>query len=439
LATSGLLTACAPVLPPTQVSAQVAPQWQAPLPHQGSVAALSQWWQAQGDALLVELIDAAQVASPTVAQAQARMASMRANLATANAALQPAWTAQAGVSRGVTQPAVPLATTWQGGVQAAWELDVVGASRALSQAAQGQLEASAAQWHDARVAVAAEVASLYASYGQCTQQLALARQEADSWQHTARLTALNAGAGFVAAEAAALASANAATARSRLTSQQATCDVGLKLLVALTALPEPELREKLTVAPVKIAQTAIFSIASVPAQTLSQRPDVIAAEREVVLASAQVGAAMAQRWPRLSLSGSIGALRVGTGGAASQMSTWSLGPLGLSLPIFDGGQAAAGEQAARAHYDATVLAYRAKVRQAVSEVEQALVRLHSAESRRDDAQAALDALVQSLAATQTRVAQGLASGLALEEARRAALAGESAPAGAATGAAPMLD
>lgn len=68
---AGLLGACAGVLPPTQVSAPVADAWVAPLPHQGSVVALTQWWQRQGDPLLVELIAAAQVHSPSVAQALA--------------------------------------------------------------------------------------------------------------------------------------------------------------------------------------------------------------------------------------------------------------------------------------------------------------------------------------------------------------------------------
>jgi outer membrane protein TolC len=52
------LSGCANFMPPTQVDAQVAPQWEAPLPHQGTVGALAQWWQQQGDPVLVELIEA---------------------------------------------------------------------------------------------------------------------------------------------------------------------------------------------------------------------------------------------------------------------------------------------------------------------------------------------------------------------------------------------
>lgn len=180
LAGTLLLSACAGFMPPTQVASEVAAAWQAPLPHDGTVTHLAQWWQAQGDPLLVELITAAQAASPSVSQALARMAVARTNQAQARSALLPNLSAQAGVARGVSQPGFPVATTTQIGVQAAWELDVVGANRAVSDAARANLEGSQAQWHDARVSVAAEVANLYYSVSTCTRQLALAQRDAAS-------------------------------------------------------------------------------------------------------------------------------------------------------------------------------------------------------------------------------------------------------------------
>jgi len=65
------LGACSITMPATQVDAPVTAQWQAPLPHQGTVGSLAQWWQQQGDPVLVELIEAAQAVSPSVAQAMA--------------------------------------------------------------------------------------------------------------------------------------------------------------------------------------------------------------------------------------------------------------------------------------------------------------------------------------------------------------------------------
>jgi len=423
---AGLLSGCAAVLPPTQVAAPVADAWVAPLPHQGSVAALADWWQRQDDPLLLALIEAAQSVSPSMAQALARIDAARANQAAANAALLPNLMAQASVSRGVGQPEVPLASTVQGGLQASWELDLVGAHRAVSQAAQSQLEATQALWHAARVSVAAEVAHQYHRLRSCHRQLALAERDAQSRQQTARLSAISAQAGFVAASVAALARASAAEASSRATQQRAACALDTKALVALTAVAEPDLEQKLALALMDKTQAAIFNIANVPAQVVLQRPDVYAAARDVVLASAQVGSAIAQQWPRLSLSGSIGGLRTRTGGNNTDLSTWSFGPLGLSLPLFDAGQRAAQVTAAQASYQSVVMVYQGKVRQAVREVEEALVALHSGQARASDAQVATQGFAESLAATQSRYDQGLASLLELEEARRSALATESA-------------
>ena len=420
------IAGCANLMPPTQVDAQVAPQWQAPLPHQGTVGALTQWWQRQGDPLLVELIDAAQAVSPTVAQALARVESARATRTSANAALLPSLDAAASASRGVSQPNVPVATTQTLGLQAAWELDLVGANRAVSHAADAQLQGSQAQWHDARVSVAAEVANTYYSLSTCQQLLTVARQDAASRQETAHLTALSAQAGFAAPANAALARASAAEGNNRVTQQAAACDLNIKALVALTGLAEPDLRQKMAVALIQPAQAAPFFIATVPAQTLTQRPDVFAAERDVVVASAQVGAAKAQRYPRLTLNGSIGAIRYTSEGSQTDLTTWSFGPLALTMPLFDAGQRAAKVQASEANYTQAVAVYRAKVRQAVREVEEALVNLQSAQDRKLNADVASTGYAESLQATQIRYHQGLASLVELEDARRTALAAQSA-------------
>ena len=156
---------------------------------------------------------------------------------------------------------------------------------------------------------------------------------------------------------------------------------------------------------------------------------MFAAERDVVVASAQVGSAKAQRLPRLSLNGSIGAMRVSSGGVDQDVSTWSLGPLAVSLPLFDGGARAAAVTSSEANYQAVVVTYQAKVRNAVREVEEALVNLQSTEARSQDATVSTQGYAESLAATQSRFGQGLASLVELEDARRNALASESAQLG----------
>jgi NodT family efflux transporter outer membrane factor (OMF) lipoprotein len=423
-----LVSGCAIVMPAPKVDAEPAVQWQAPLPHGGAVSDLSQWWQAQGDAALVAFIEAAQQVSPGVAQALARIESARANQAQASGTLLPQVNAQVAAQRGITQPGVPLATTLTGGLQAGWELDLVGANRAVTKAAQSQVQGTQALWHDARVSVAAEVANVYYGERHCRTQLELLRKDAASRAETARLVGISAKAGFVSAGDGALALGAAADSAARVTQQATSCDMNVKALVALTGLPEPDVRKKLDAALAKPAQIAPFSIAAVPAQTVAQRPDVFAAERDVAVASAQVGSAKAQRYPRLTLQGSIGAMRTTSYGVETNLDTWSFGPLALTLPIFDGGQRVANVAAAQANYTQAVSAYKARVRNAVREVEEALLTLQSTSARQADVDTAVAGFNQSLQATQTRHSQGLASLMELEDARRQALSAQSAQA-----------
>lgn len=421
-----LMSACAVVMPPSQVDSEVVDQWHAPLPHQGAVRELSQWWQQQGDNVLVEFIQAAQNVSPTLAAAVSRVESARASQVAAGAVLLPQVSASVGSSRGVSQPAVPVATTLQGGFQAAWELDLVGANRAVSKAALAQLEGTQAQWHDARVSVAAEVAQVYYGLTSCYQQLEVTRNDAASRAQTAQVSELGVKSGFVAPSTASLASASAAEGRARVNQQLATCDVSIKALVALTALPEAKVRQKTLSAQAAHFKVVGFAVQGVPAQTITQRPDIFAAERDVLVASAQVGSAKAQRFPRLTLNGSIGALRYSSMGVETNLDTWSFGPLALSLPIFDGGQRAANVELAQVRYAEAVSVYRAKVRQAVREVEEALVNLHSTQARALDAEVATKGYAESFQATKIRYEQGFASLTDLEDSRRVTLAAESA-------------
>lgn len=417
-----LLSACASLAPEERVEARTPAQWVAPLPHQGSIAALSEWWEAQRDPLLVDLIRTAQEVSPTVSSALARVESQRAQQAAAEAKLLPSLNAQTSLRRGIALPGSALATRTDAGLQASWELDWLGANRQALRAAGGRLEGSAAQWHEARVSVAAEVAQLYYNLRSCRRQAELLRQDAESRAQTARLVELSARAGWSASAEAATAQASAAQSRSRLTQQLAQCDIQIKGLVALTAWEESALRARLPADPEAETPTAPFAIASLPAQLVSQRPDVYAAEREVVWAAAQVGSAQAARLPRLSLDGSITAVRLANGGGSQDYTLWTLGPLALDLPIFDAGQRRAAVDSARAAYRDAVVAYQGRVRQAVREVEEALVNLRAGDERLSDTQLAADGYARALAATSARHAQGMASLLELEDARRSAVA-----------------
>ncbi len=421
-----LFAACATSTPPRAVVMNPPPQWYAPLPHNGNLTELSQWWRQQGDPLLAQLIESAQAVSPSVASAQSRIEQARATRIAAGAALLPTLDATASVSRASAQPPLPMNTTSQVALQSSWEIDLFGANRADRDAAQARWESARAAWHDARVSVAAEVANQYFSLRACEKLLTIAVSDAASRAETSRLTDLSAKAGFQSPATAALARASAAEGNARVTQQRALCDIDMKALVALTAISEPELRQKIAAAVSPPEQPAPIAISSLPAQTVTQRPDVFAAEREVAAASAEVGGARAQRLPRMSLSGSIGKANVRSGGVSTDLSTWSIGPLALSLPLFDGGRRAANVDAALARYEETATNYRARVRQAVREVEEALVLLQSTGARSDDARTAAEGYRASFNATLERYQNGLASLVELEDSRRTHLAAENA-------------
>ena len=110
-------------------------------------------------------------------------------------------------------------------------------------------------------------------------------------------------------------------------------------------------------------------------------------------------------------------------GPAFSLTTWSIGP-SLVLPLFDGGRRTANVEAAKAHYAASEAVYRAKVRDAVREVEEALVRLDSAAARDADTVTSARGYRANLAAAQARLQAGLGSMLELEEARRLSIAAD---------------
>lgn len=400
--------------------------WQAPAPHGGSPSELARWWRQFDDPLLPELIEDAQAASPTLAAARARIEDARAGAVAAGAALQPRVDAVASLGRGKQDLRTPLATSATGGLQAAWEIDLFGAGAAAREAAQARLAGAAASWHDARVSLAAEVANGYLQLRACEAQRQQAELDAASREQSERLTELSARAGFQAPSAAALARASAAQGRALLAVQRAQCDVLVKSLVALTARDEAALRGALAAAAGRLPQPAQLGISALPAELLAQRPDVRQAELELRAAVADRRQADADRLPRIALAGTIGAAAARVGGETLRGTTWTIGPLTVTLPIIDGGARAARSAAAEAREQAAVAAYQARLREAIREVEQALVQLASTGARSDDAQVAAAGFEASFRAAEVRQQGGLASLFELEDARRTAVAANEA-------------
>lgn len=427
---TAMLGACAG-LPPAGEDASPAPtgvpaQWQTLPPHGGRLSELSRWWQQFDDPLLAQLVDTAQAVSPTLAAARTRIAQARATHVAAGAALGPTLDATASASRGRQDLTAPLGSATAAGLQAAWEIDLFGSRAAGLSAASARLTGAEAAWHEARVSLGAEVAGTYVGLRACEAQLAQTRLDAHSRAETARLTELAAKAGFQTPATAALARASAAQGSSLLTQQQAQCDLLVKSLVALTGLAEPALRNQLAARTARLPQPAQMAITHVPADMLTQRPDVFSAAREVVAASADLDQSQAQRYPRITLNGQITAARFSSAAGTLDGTVWSFGPVTVTLPLFDGGTRRANVEAARAREAEARVNYAARIRVAIREVEDALIALQSTAARGNDAQVATEGFAASYRATESRFRAGLASLFELEDARRSAVQAQGA-------------
>jgi NodT family efflux transporter outer membrane factor (OMF) lipoprotein len=424
-----------PILPPDS--------WIEPLPstqpHNGKVTNLKVWWQQFNDPVLIELIEAAQKVSPDIESAKARVVASQSALTVANSQLLPNVTAEASVSRSKSGSAFPstngsmvfpTTNTASIGANANWEIDVWGKNKASKNEEGAKLVASSALWHDARVIVASQTATQYANYRLCENLNIVAKKNAESSSETARLSDLTAKAGFLAPASASQTLAQAAEAANQQKKQALQCTLNIKSLVAITAIPEPELVAQLAKNNGVMPSPADIEVTEMPAGLLTQRPDVLNAERNVAAASFEIAANEAQRYPRLSLAGNIALSYDSFSRTFSKNKstldglTWSIGPLAVSLPIFDAGVRAANIQSAKAQYEASKITYESVVRNAVREVEEALAILNSTARRFDNASKAAEGFKISLEATEARNKASLGNLFELEEARRASLQSE---------------
>ena len=399
------------------------------LAHQGKLAELIHWWEHFQDPVLTRLLSAAETVNPNLADAKARIEEARANVVNADGAVLPSIDFSQGVKRSSSSfGATPFMwNQYSAGLQSSWEVDLFGGLARQQQAARSQLESRNAAWHDARVAVAVEVADAYLAYRYFEAQKQIMQADTVSRIESSRLTAIANEQGFYSQSEVALARASAAEGNKSVLQQTAQSERAIKSLVAMTAIEEPVLRQLLNPASdqsAKLPSPAKFTIDSLPANVLLQRPDVAAAERDVAEASANIGVQRSKQYPKLSLSGNITpTLQNINGGALLLAQTWAIGPT-LSLPLFDSGKRAADVEAAKAKYQAASSRFHSKVRTAVKEVEEALVRLNSADKILPEAQLAVEGYSTHFKAVQTLYQIGLGNLLNVEVARRQRLTAE---------------
>jgi NodT family efflux transporter outer membrane factor (OMF) lipoprotein len=421
--------------------------WSATAGNSNIAPPVANWWTGLRDPAVDTLVANAvggADASPTLLQALARIDEARAVLGQNAAARLPSVTANASFARlksqegnSVASPAIEFNSA-SAGPTLGWELDLFGRVRESVNSAQRLLAARTADADEARLTLAADIASQVLTLRACDYSRRVDEADIASREKTLVLTRLLLSSGFAARVDEARAASGLATARITLATQTETCSRDVNALVTLSGTTAAEVR-RLTAAPA--AATASTAAApgtaaqpaegvplppplavppaapALPAAVLARHPSVIAAEREVASAWADIGVARANRWPRIDLSAALTGQWLSAGGQSLHLNTWSLGP-NLTAPLFDGGAGAAGVSAAEARYRTALANLRAVVRSTVEEVENALVASASAATRGGPADDAVAAARVTLVANEAQWRAGSLSLFELEDARR---------------------
>lgn len=356
------------------------------------------------------------VAVANIEQARAQYRIQRANLL-------PAINASGGGSRGRTPASVSQTgqaeVTDQYSVSAgfsSYELDLFGRVRSLSEAALQSFFSTAETRRTVQISLISEVANAYLSLAADQDLLAITLDTLASREAGLDLNRKRFEAG--AASELDLRQAQTLTEQARSDAAVARAQVeqdrnALRLLVGAEVpadlLPNGDLQRVAVLADIP---------AGLPSDVLVRRPDVLAAERTLQSQNANIGAARAAFFPRISLTGSTGAISPELGdlfGAGTR--SWSFAPQ-VVLPIFAGGANIANLRGAEASRDAAVASYEKAVQTAFREVADAL----AVQSTINDRVAAQERLVEAAAVTQrltqARYDRGVDSYLALLDAQR---------------------
>lgn len=396
-------------------------------------ADIASFWRGFGDEALSTLVDRALAANGDVRIAQARLQEARADLGLANAQLLPDIGVSAGATRGVTPitqaPGLSRSdrtgTVYDAGFVANWELDFFGRNRRASESAAALVAASEAGLHAAHTAVAAEVARNYLELRGLQQRLQVADTSLVNQRESLRITEarLDAGRGtqLDIARARTLVENTEAT-RPAL---QAAIDRTIYRLATLSAQPPRALAA--TLAPVTaLPGLPVTDLAALPLGTtevwLARRPDLIAAERQLAAATASIGVAKADLYPRISLSGLLG-LNAATLGdlGRSESAIYSLGA-GLSWSVLDFGRVRSRIAASEARAQASLASYEQTVATALEETEGALTQFTRNAQRAERLDRAARSAEEAAELARLRYDAGVTDFLVVLDAEREVLA-----------------
>jgi outer membrane protein, multidrug efflux system len=427
------LAGCSTVAPYQKPALDLPQQWQESAPRTAERGA---WWKIYGDPALDALIDEAFRSNADLVVAAARVDEARGVLGEANSYFWPRIDAQASGSR--TEVSRRTATAFPGfprqfndyraALGVSYDIDLFGRLRGGAEAARAELAASEASRAAVRLALAAQVAKSYYAMQALDQQVALTRETVRLREDALDLQRKRFRGGVISEFELRQLEAETAAVRAQLPPlEQARETEEAALAVLLGRTPREVMESTIKVSQARAPASDADLVAPVlpeglPSELLLRRPDLVAAERQLAAAHAQIGVARAEMFPSISLTGSLGR-------ESAQLSDLFTGPagianiaLGLAQPIFAGGRLQARTEQAEARERQALAQYQQAIRNAFGEVRSALaVQARSRESF--DAQSAREqALGDTLRLALLRYQNGVASQLDVIDAERGLLA-----------------
>lgn len=400
-----------------------------------------QWWTAFNDPTLDDLIARAQTGNLDVRQAAARVLEARAQARVVharggpslNASAQAAYTrlsenslpaglanlgggGQSGGGSPIGLPGEDFAT-FQAGFDASWELDLFGGQRRANEAAGARTEAAVWSQRDAEVMLAAEVARTYQQYRALQRRIALADQVLASQRDQLDFMRVRARNGLTTTLDERSQQRRLDQASAQREDLLADADARVHALGTLLGLAPAALAGELAT-PSAAAPAALDIPPGLPSALLQRRPDIRAAERKLAAATADIGVATAELYPKLSLTG---ALQLASRSLATSLESGSIFANGagrLSVPLIGGGKH---ETVAlrRVQADEALLSYQAVVLGALREVEDALTRLGADRRKVEELRASVAAAQDAAQTAQVRQHNGLVAMADVLQARQA--------------------
>ncbi|RKE39906.1 NodT family efflux transporter outer membrane factor (OMF) lipoprotein [Paraburkholderia sp. BL23I1N1] len=378
-------------------------------------SAMPMWWQQFRSEPLDRLVKQALDRSPTLAQARGKLIEARENYnAQAGATQFPSVDASiSGTRQQVDLAAFGIPhvenpgpfSLFNASVSVSYTFDIFGGNRRALEAALAQVDYAAFQLDAARLSIAGNVVSTAVLRASLQQQILLTQRLADAQAQLLSIIEARFAAGGVSqldvnSQRTLLAQARASLPP--LATQLAQANHQLAILVGVA--PSKIDFSEITLASLNLPNDIPVTL---PSTLARQRPDIRASEALLHQASANVGVATANLYPKFSLSAGIGSERTSIQDIVSGLNIWNVG-LNLTQPIFHGGELHAKKRAAQAAYEAAFAGYQQTVLQALQQVADALAALRNDAS---ELRARNEAAVQAQANLDIAHAQYSAGGI----------------------------